>query len=149
MTHSLKPKAFVLIADDQLYFTIKNELEVCGFQVEGLLSELPVCELILLDHEALRLDIMNYLSEMKIVKPALLVLTEEQKYSILNQSHRIFQDVLVVRDTTIFETGRVLSMLEGEASFQDLFARYLPGVPAFAVSRHTRKVSAERLSGAA
>lgn len=122
------PKAFVLVSNDNIYQVIKSELESCGFEVEGLLSAISCCSLIILDHEALRLDIVNYLHEKKIEKPVLLVLKETETYSARIKSHRIFQDILVVRDPEIFESGVAISALEGEHSLRILFERYLPEV---------------------
>ncbi len=123
-----KPKAFLLVSDEQVYFTLENELENCGYEVEGLLSEISQCELILLDHEALQLEMANYLNEIGIEKPVLLVLTETQVYSGMIQSDRLFQDVLVIRNSESFKSGIVISAQEGERSLRTLFMKYLPAV---------------------
>lgn len=128
MASNGNPKAFVLIFNVPTYCVIKKELERCGFEIEGLLSALSRCALIILDHEALQLDVVNYLSEKGIEKPVLLILTETQTYSAPIQTRRIFKDILVVRDREIFESGRVISALQGEDSLRVLFERYLPGI---------------------
>ncbi len=143
------PKAFVLISDDNIYYAIKKELEGCGFEVEGLLSAISGCSLIILDHEALQLDLVNYLNEKRIEKPVLLILTEMQTYSATIQSSRIFQDILVVRDREIFESGIAISAMKGEDSLQTIFERYRPGVHFYEVEKQKPAAAYARVSGAA
>lgn len=130
MKSNADPKAFVLISNDNIYYAVKTELENCGYKVEGLLSAISNCALIVLDHAAFQLDIVSYLREKSIEKPILLILTETQTYSVPIQSHRIVQDILVVREPELFESGIVISALEGEGSLQTFLMRYLPTVPA-------------------
>lgn len=123
MESSGNAKVFTLISDDHIYFVIKKELRKIGFEVEGLLSAIPHCAFIILDHGAVELDIVNYLTEEKYEKPALLILTEMQAYSSPIQFSKRFHDVLMVPDHERFESGRVVSAHEGEVPLQSIFKR--------------------------
>lgn len=134
MNDSGKPRAFVLITDETVYKVVKKELEESGFQVTGVLSEIPYCALILMDHEMFQLDMIEYLDAKRIEKPILLILTEMQIYSARVKAHKMVQDILVVREREFQDTRSAISGLRGETRLKEIFERYRPGVCASAAA---------------
>lgn len=148
MAYSKNPKAFTLISDDNIFWVIKKELEKCGFAVEGLLSAIARCSFILLDHESLDLDIVNYLREGRIRKPVLLILKEDQMYSDSVQGVKFFHDILVVPEREKFESNTLISSREGKGSLRNIFEGYYHEVHSPAARNEKRISSYARLSGA-
>lgn len=119
------PKAFTLIFDDHLYYFIEKELESCGFEVEGNLEKIPRCALIVVDHDALQLNLFNYLSEKGINKPILLILSEKQKSSVDLPFLKMFYDILVVDNPDeVGGAGFVHSSVEGEVPVQNILEKF-------------------------